>query len=326
MDKILSQDEVDALLRGVMSGDVDTAPVEDETEGCKSYDLINQERIIRGRMPTLEMINDRFARLIAVSWGTALRKPIELSIVGTQVIKFGEFLKKIPLPSSLTIFSMDPLRGHGLFVMDSFLVYVLVDHFFGGAGQTHVKPEGRDFTLVQQRIIRTVVIQAIADLEKAWSPLMPLKVQFVRSESNPQFAMIVSVSEIVLAITFKLHIGEFSRDIHVAYPYSMLEPHKDKLTSGFFADQAESDSGWSGRFKEALKDCPVKATVELGTAKLSLKDVMHFCPGDVLVLEQSPGDPLTCTVERLPKFLGAAGVLKGNQAFRITQVIPPPQA
>lgn len=325
-EKILSQDEIDALLRGVESGEVSTTPKEEEGERAelRPYDLLNQDRIIRGRMPTFEMVNDRFIRLQAVSWTNALRKVVDFLILSTKIMKFGEFIKKIPMPSSLNIFHMPPLRGHGLFVMDAMLVYLLVDHFFGGTGQTHVKPEGRDFTPIQQRIIKTVVELALGDLEKAWGPVAPVKIQHVRSESNPQFAMVVSASEIVVAVTIQMQLGDLVRDLFIAYPYGMLEPIKEKLYSGFFSDHLEQDQSWANRFRQQLQESTVRITVQLGTATIRVRDVLGFSPGDVLMLDQSPSDPLICFVEGVPKFLGSAGVLKGNQAFRVTKVLTQP--
>ncbi|WP_447973782.1 flagellar motor switch protein FliM [Nitrospira sp. Kam-Ns4a] len=321
MERILSQEEVDALLQGIESGAVETAPPAPPTSGVRPYDLTSQERIFRGRMPTLEMISDRFARLQALSWTTLLRTMVDISVVGTQVLKFSEFLKKIPVPSSLTVFQMDPLRGYGLFVMDAMVVYLVVDYFFGGSGVSHVKPEGRDFTPIQQRIIRTVATQALRDLEKAWQPVVPVQVTLSRSESNPQFAMIVSLSEIVVAITLRVHLGETSRDLFLAYPYAMLEPIKEQLYSGFFSDRLEQNLDWTARFKEALQDCAVEATVRFGTATMRVRDVLHLAPGDVIVLDQSPGDPLTCFVEGRPKFLGSAGVMRGSQVFRVSRAL-----
>ncbi len=322
MEKILSQDEVDALLKGLDSGAVETAPAaEAPAEGVQSYNLFNQERIIRGRMPTLDMINDRFLRLSAISWANALRKAVEFSVVSTQIVKFGEIVKKIPMPSSLNIFHIDVLRGHGLFVMDAFLVYLLVDHFFGGNGQTHVKPEGRDFTLIQQRIIKNITSLVMSDLGKAWEPVHKCQIAHVRSESNPQFAMVVSASEIVVAVKLEVLIEETQREVFIVYPYSMLEPIKEKLYSGFISDHIEQDLPWTGRFRDQLGGCRVEAIVRLGTAKVRVRDVLNFTPGDVLMLEQSPGDPLTCFVEGLPKLEGSAVVSKGNQAFKVSRVL-----
>lgn len=321
MEKILSQEEVDALLKGVVSGDVDTSPKEEETGGTKKYDLLNQERIIRGRMPTLEMINDRFIRRQSISWTNALRDQIEFMIVGTQVIKFSEFLKKVPLPSSLNVFHMEPLRGSGLFVMDAFLVYLIVDYFFGGKGQTHVKPEGRDFTPIQIQMIKRLVTQTFADLETAWHALMPVKIRHMRSESNPQFAMVVSASEIVVVVTLQVMIGETTRDLFLVYPYAMLEPIKEKLYSGLVSDHVEQDGSWGTRFRDRLQDCPLAITVRLGTATINVRDVLNFTPGDVVVLDQRPDDPMECFVEGYRKFQGTPGVFKGNHACRITKVL-----
>ena len=319
-EKILSQDEVDALLRGVVSGDVDTEAKEEESGGTQEYSLLNQERIIRGRMPTLERINDRFIRKQTVSWAAALRCEVEFSIVSTQVTKFGEILKKFPLPSSMNVFRMEPLRGNGLLVMDAVLVYIVVDHFFGGSGQTHVKPEGRDFTFIQQRVIKNIVTQAFSELELAWHSVLSVKIEYLRSECNPQFAMVVSTSEIVVVTTLQVAIGEAVRDLFLVYPYSMLEPIKEKLYSGHVSDHQESDTGWEKRFTDALQVCPVNLTVELGTAMVSLQEVLNFAPGDVVVLDQNPNDPIPCMVEGRPKFEGHAGVVRGNQAFRLTKV------
>jgi flagellar motor switch protein FliM len=325
MEKILSQDEIDALLNGVVSGEVETAPpaeaVAEATTGVKGYDLLNQERIIRGRMPTLEMINDRFVRRQAVAWTGVLREAIEFVVVGTQVIKFGEFLKKIPMPSSLNVFHMAPLRGSGLFVMDAFLVYLLVDYFFGGKGQTHVKPEGRDFTAVQVRMIKKLLMLALADLEKAWQAIMPVKVDYVRSESNPQFAMVVTASEVVIVVTLQVIIGETTRDLFVVYPYSMLEPIKEKLYSGLVSDQLEQDGSWNSKFRDLIHECELPIAVKLGSTTVTVQDVLNFAPGDVVMLDQRPGDPLECYVEDYLKFLGSPGVFKGNHACRVTKVL-----
>lgn len=323
MEKILSQEEIDALLKGVVSGEVDTAPKEatEEATSIKGYDLFNQERIIRGRMPTMEMINDRFIRRQSVVWTSMFREAIDFVVVGTQVIKFGEFLKKVPMPSSLNVFHMAPLRGSALFVMDAFLVYLIVDYFFGGKGQTHVKPEGRDFTPVQLRIIKKLLLQSLVDLEKAWQAVVPIKVEYLRSESNPQFAMVVSASEIVIAVTLQVILGETARELYIVYPYSMLEPIKEKLYSGLVSDHLDQNDEWGRRFQERLHECPLPIAVRLGTATVTVKDVMNFSPGDVILLDQHPGDPLDCYIEGHHKFQGSPGIYKGNHACRVTKVL-----
>jgi flagellar motor switch protein FliM len=323
MEKILSQEEIDALLKGVVSGEVDTVPKENESaaKGVTQYDLFNQERIIRGRMPTMEMINDRFIRRQSVVWTNMFRDSVDFVVVGTQVIKFGEFLKKVPMPSSLNVFHMPPLRGSALFVMDAFLVYLIVDYFFGGKGQTHVKPEGRDFTPVQLKIVKKLLLQALVDLEMAWHAIVPVKVEYLRSESNPQFAMVVTSSEIVVVVTLQVVLGEAARELYIVYPYSMLEAIKEKLYSGLVSDQVDQDGDWSQRFRERLQECPLPIAVRLGTATVTVKDVMNFSAGDVILLDQRPGDPLDCYIEGYHKFQGSPGIYKGNHACRVTKTM-----
>ena len=323
MEKILSQDEIDALLKGVVSGEVETQAGEDgqPAGGVKQYDLFNQERIIRGRMPTLELINDRFTRHQSLSWSSLLNTKVEFNIIGTQIMKFGAFLKTVPIPSSLNVFRMDPLRGNGLFVMNAFLVYLIVDYFFGGKAQTHVKPEGRDFTSIQLRIIKKLVQLAFEDLDKAWRAALVVKTELIRSEVNPQCAMVVSSSEIVFVSTLQVSFGETTSDFFLVYPYSMFEPIKEKLYSGLVSDQVEQDGSWASRFHAKLQDCPLAVTVRLGTVSVKVRDVLDFAPGDLILLDQRPGDPLDCFVEGFLKFQGSPGVFKGNHACRIEKVI-----
>lgn len=323
MEKILSQDEIDALLKGVVSGEVETqAEEEGQAAGAlKQYDLFNQERIVRGRMPTLELITDRFTRHLSISWSGLLNTKVEFNIIGTQIMKFGAFMKTVPIPSSLNVFRMDPLRGNGLFVINAFLVYLVVDYFYGGKAQTHVKPEGRDFTPIQLRIIKKLVTLAFGDLEKAWRAALAVKTGLVRSEVNPQFAMVVSASEIVFVTTLQVQFGETTSDFFLVYPYSMLEPIKEKLYSGIVSDQLEQDGSWATRFHEKLQECPLGITVRLGTATVKVRDVVDFAPGDLILLDQRPGDLLDCFVEGYLKFQGSPGVSKGNHACRIEKVV-----
>jgi flagellar motor switch protein FliM len=323
MEKILSQDEIDALLKGVVSGEVETQ-AEGEGQaagGVKQYDLFNQERIVRGRMPTLELITDRFTRHLSLSWSALLNTKVEFNIVGTQIMKFGAFMKTVPIPSSLNVFRMDPLRGNGLFVVNAFLVYLIVDYFYGGKAQTHVKPEGRDFTSIQLRIIKKLVQVAFEEMEKAWRAALTVKTVLVRSEVNPQFAMVVTASEIVFVTTLQVQFGETTSDFFLVYPYSMLEPIKEKLYSGIVSDQVEQDGSWATRFQEKLQECPLAVTIRLGTASVTVRDVLDFAPGDLILLDQRPGDLLDCFVEGYLKFQGSPGISKGNQACRIEKVV-----
>lgn len=326
MDKILSQDEVDALLRGVTGGEVETTPdPEEPTEGPVPYDLGNQEWIVRGRMPTLDIIHQQFARLFRMALGDALRKPVEVTVTNQAVMKFGDFIKRLPLPAFLTIVSMDPLRGFALMATDASTVYLLVDHFFGGSGQTHVKPEGQDFTLIEQRVMTRVTAMALSNLEKAWEPVHQVEILAVRSEMNPQLAAIVIPSEIVIVITVGIELGDAVGDMHLCLPYAMLEPLREKLQTSFQSDLYEVDHNWASRFCARMQEAPVTMTIQLGSTPILLEDLMNFSVGDVVVLEQPTSQPLLATVEGTPKFFGYGVKLNGLQHFKVDHILMPPE-
>ncbi|MEC4673210.1 MAG: flagellar motor switch protein FliM [Nitrospirota bacterium] len=326
MDKILSQDEVDALLRGVTGGEVETTPdPEEPTEGPVPYDLGNQEWIVRGRMPTLDIIHQQFARLFRMSLGDALRKPVEVTVTNQAVMKFGDFIKRLPLPAYLTIVSMEPLRGFALMATDAATVYLLIDHFFGGSGQTHVKPEGQDFTLIEQRVMTRVTGMALSNLEKAWEAVHQVEIRGVRSEMNPQLAAIVIPSEIVIVITVGIELGDAVGDMHLCLPYAMLEPLREKLQTSFQTDLYEVDQSWVSRFCARVQEAPVTMTVQLGSTPILMEDLMNFSDGDVVVLEQSTSQPLLAVVEGTPKFFGYGVKLNGLQHFKVDHILMPPE-
>ena len=238
MEKILSQDEVDALLRGVTDGDVETEAPESEepVDGPVPYDLGNQEWVIRGRMPTLDVIHQQFSRLFRLALSDILRKTVEVTITNQSVLKFGEFTKRLPVPAYLQIISMEPLRGTAMVATDAATVYLLVDHFFGGAGQTHVKPEGQDFTLIEQRVMRKVMAMGLKDLQKAWEPVQKVGIKAVRAEMNPQLASIVLPADVVIVVTLGIELGNSVGDLHLCLPYAMLEPIRERLQVSFQSD------------------------------------------------------------------------------------------
>ncbi len=327
MDKILSQDEVDALLRGVTGGDVDTAAPDPEepTDGPVPYDLGNQEWIVRGRMPTLDIIHQQFARLFRMSLGDALRKAVEVTVTNQAVMKFGDFTKRLPLPAFLTIISMEPLRGFALMATDAATVYLLVDHFFGGSGQTHVKPEGQDFTLIEQRVLTRVTGMALSNLSKAWEPVHQVDIKAVRSEMNPQLAAIVIPSEIVIVITVGIELGDAVGDVHLCLPYAMLEPLREKLQTSFQSDLYEVDQSWVSRFCSRVQEAMVTMDVQLGSTTIAIEDLVNFSAGDVVVLEQAASQPLLGSIEGTPKFLGFGVKSNGVQQFRVERLLMPPE-
>jgi len=241
---LLSQDEIDALLHGVDDGDVETeTDEEDDQAEIRGYDFNSQERIVRGRMPTLEMVNERLARYFRISLFNFLRRSAEISISGIQVLKFSEYIQSLFVPTNLNVVRFAPLRSRALIVMEPRLVFTAVDNFFGGGGQFYNKVEGREFTPTEMRVIRLIIELLFKDLKEAWKPVMDLEFEYMNSEVNPQFANIVSPSEIVIVSTIHVELEGGGGDINIAMPYAMIEPIRD-LLDAVSSDRGEIDGSW----------------------------------------------------------------------------------
>ncbi len=321
MNQVLSQTEVDALLSAVSDNRVDSDDMGDDSmkSGVVQYDLANQDRIIRGRMPTLDIIHDRFIRLFRVTLSNALRKMANLSVNSTGPLKFSEFMNSLPLPSCLNILRLDPLRGAAVMVIESKLLYALVDSFFGGNDVPYTKIEGKDFTQIEIKIARRVVLSAIDDYEKAWEPVYPLKVGYSRTEINPQFVAVVPPSDVVIATTFDVELEKVSGTIKIVIPYATLEPIKSKLSVGFQSEQLEVDFIWINRIKEQIMGTSANVLVKLGEADIALRDLMELQAGDIIQLDSDATMPLDIQIEGIPKFKGIPGLLKGNRALKIVE-------
>ena len=322
MSQVLSQSEVDALLSAVSDNRVDSdenGGGDGTQNGVVQYDLANQDRIIRGRMPTLDIIHDRFIRLFRVTLSNSLRKMANLSVNSTGPLKFSEFMNSLPLPSCLNILRLDPLRGAAVMVIESKLLYALVDSFFGGNDVPYTKIEGKDFTQIEIKIARRVVLSAIDDLEKAWEPVYPLKIGYSRTEINPQFVAVVPPSDVVIATTFDVELEKVSGTIKIVIPYSTLEPIKSKLSVGFQSEQLEVDFIWINRVKEQIMQTTANLVVKLGEANIQVRDLMNLEVGDIIQLNTDATMPLSVMVEGVPKFKGIPGLLRGNRAIRVTE-------
>ncbi|KJU87063.1 flagellar motor switch protein FliM [Candidatus Magnetobacterium bavaricum] len=321
MNKILSQDEIDALLKGVQAGAIETeAGATDEIE-AKIYDLTSQERIIRGRMPGLEIANERFARFFRNSISTIIMKFVDVNIHGVEMMKFSEFMKTLPLPSSINIFKMEPLKGYSLFVISAPAVFAFVEYFFGATTARNTKSEGRYFTPIEQRIIKKVVAMVLRDFALAWRGLANVQPEHVGSEMNPQFVTIVTPTEVIIKVEVHIEVEDFTGKMYFCIPYSIIEPVKEKLYSGIQAEKMETDQRWVNRLKDILFDSYVEVSVDLGNVELTVDDLLHMRPGDVINMGKSLTDELVFKVEGIPKFRCTTGVKKGTQAVKILGVI-----
>ncbi|AOZ14373.1 MULTISPECIES: flagellar motor switch protein FliM [Pseudomonas] len=314
---LLSQDEIDALLHGVDDGLVQTEMAA-EPGSVKSYDLTSQDRIVRGRMPTLEMINERFARYTRISMFNMLRRSADVAVGGVQVMKFGEYVHSLYVPTSLNLVKIKPLRGTALFILDAKLVFKLVDNFFGGDGR-HAKIEGREFTPTELRVVRMVLEQAFIDLKEAWQAIMEVNFEYINSEVNPAMANIVGPSEAIVVSTFHIELDGGGGDLHVTMPYSMIEPVREMLDAGFQSDLDDQDERWSKALREDVLDVSVPLSATVARRQLRLRDILHMQPGDVIPIELQ--DELVMRANGVPSFKVKLGSHKGNLALQVVEPI-----
>ncbi len=317
--QILSQDEVDALLQGITGESQKLEQDEAPTEGVRDYNLASQERIVRGRMPTLEIVNERFARNIRVGLFNLIRRSPEVSVGGIKVQKYSAFLREIVVPTNFNIMAVRPLRGSGLVVCDPNLVFSVIDALFGGAGKFHTRIEGRDFSATEQRIIQRLIDVIGNEYKQAWRGIYPLELEYQRSEMQPQFATIATPSEIVVCTSFTLEIGETTGTVHICIPYSTLEPIRDILFSSIQGDSAEPDRRWVNLLKQQIQSAEVEVVAELAQAPATVEQLLSFKPGDFIELDLN--QLLEAKVDGVPIFECYYGTSNGKYALRVEKLL-----
>ncbi len=320
----LSQEEVDALLKGV-TGEVDEAPAGEEGEvDVKAYDVGRQERIVRGRMPTLELINERFARFLRIGLFNYMHRNAEISVGPVRVQKYSEFIRNLVVPTNLNLVQVKPLRGTGLIVLDPNLVFLVVDNMFGGDGRFHNRVEGRDFTATEQRIIQGLLGVIFSEYEKAWKPVFEITFEYTRSEMNTQFANIATPAEVIVAVTFNIEFSGASSEMHVCLPYSMVEPIRDILYSTMHSDQVSSDKRWTSTLRRQLQKAELELVVPLGSRQITLGEIMKMKVGDIIPFPIA--DLVTVNVNDAPVMKARYGVREGQYALKIDSFVAQEEA
>ncbi|MBU2917498.1 flagellar motor switch protein FliM [Psychrosphaera sp. F3M07] len=326
MTDLLSQDEIDALLHGV--DDVEEEEIDESDGGGKTgtldYDFSSQDRIVRGRMPTLELVNERFARHMRISLFNMMRRTAEVSINGVQMIKFGEYIHTLFVPTSLNMVRFRPLKGTGLITMEARLVFILVDNFFGGDGRYHAKIEGREFTPTERRIIQMLLKLIFEDYKEAWSPVMDVSFEYLDSEVNPAMANIVSPTEVIVISSFHIELDGGGGDFHVALPYSMLEPIRELLDAGVQSDKEDTDYRWSKALRDEIMDVYVDLSTQLLEMEIPLSQILELKDGDIIPIEMP--EHITVYVEDLPTYRAKLGRCRDNVAIQISEKIKRPES
>ncbi|MCL2075599.1 MAG: flagellar motor switch protein FliM [Betaproteobacteria bacterium] len=316
----LSQDEIDALLKGVTGEEDEPDTSAQDAGSVRAYNLGTQERIVRGRMPTLELINERFARYLRIGIFNYMHRPVEISVGPIRVQKYSEFIRNLVVPTNLNLVTVKPLRGSALFVFDPSLVFLVVDNMFGGDGRFHSRVEGRDFTATEQRIIQGLLGVVFNDYGNSWKPVFQIHLEYIRSEMNSQFANIATPSEIVISTTFTLEFGGTAADMHICFPYSMIEPIRDLLHSSMQSDQVSQDKRWTSMLRRQLQDAEIELVANLGTNTITLRQILNLRAGDVVPIHIP--ETLRVVVDNIAVMECRYGQQGGQYALKVEKFTP----
>jgi flagellar motor switch protein FliM len=317
-DQQLSQDEVDALLQGVTGETTDAAAAAPPPEGPPAYHLGSDERIVRSRMHTLEVINERFARHLRAALLTFMRRSADISVGAVQIQKYGDYIRNLPVPANINLLQMKPLRGTALFVFDPKLVFLVIDNLFGSDGRYHVRVEGRDFTQTEQRIIKRLLNLTLDSYGSAWQPIYPLDFEFVRSEMHARLANIVTPNEVVINTTFHIEFGPVGGALSVCIPYSMIEPIRN-LLSNPLQDEIEVDRRWVKQLSTQVQNADVDLRAQFLTLQSSIGHLLKLQVGDVLPIEIP--ETIVARVNGIPVMECGYGTSNNHYALRVQKMI-----
>lgn len=318
-ESFLSQEEVDALLEGVTGESQKTVEEAAESGEVRQYNISSQERIVRGRMPTMEIVNERFARNLRVGLFNFIRRSPEISVGSVAVQRYSAFLRELAVPTNFNIVAIRPLRGSGMVVCEPTLVFGVIDTLYGGSGKYQTRIEGRDFSATEQRVINRLVDVILAEYKKAWKGIYPLELDYQRSEMQPQFANIATPSEIVIATSFQLEIGDISGAIHFCFPYSTLEPIRDVLYSSTQGDSIEVDRRWVNVLTREIQAAEVTLVAEFAKADATIEQLMAMKKGDFIELEKPQS--IQATVDGVPIFECHYGTHNAKYAIRVDKAL-----
>lgn len=317
-NQILTQDEIDALLSAMERGDVDVEQGPSKEVEAAPYNLTSQDVILRDQFSALEEVYDKFLRTVQNTLLSAMQRTITIDFVSTEMVKYQEFISAFSSPTSFNLFSMKPLIGNALLCIESNLVFSLIDCMFGGDGKPSTQI--RDFTQIEQRMIKKFALDLLVRFEQSWSAIYPVQIDLKKIETKPEFVQLVPPNDVMLIIVFALKGQEFSGNFHLALPYLMLEPIKEKLSPKYLRDQ-DLKNTWSPQLKNLLKDTFVTIIAELGRTQQTVRELINLQVEDVISLKAGPEDLISISVDQVPKYLGYPGIIKGNRAVEIAKLI-----
>jgi flagellar motor switch protein FliM len=317
-NQILTQEEIDALLSAMARGDVDLEQRPEQDVEAAPYNLMSQNIVLRDQFSALEKVYDNFIRIMQHTLLSSMQRNITIEFVSTEMVKYQEFISAFSSPTSFNLFGVSSLVGNGLLAIESNLVFSLIDCMFGGEGRP--SSQVRDFTQIEQRMIKKFAIELLVRFEESWSTVYPIKIELKKTETKPEFVQLVPPGDVMLIVVFVLRVQEFSGNFHIALPYRMLEPIKEKLSPMYLRDK-DLHPTWRPQLKELLKDIHVTVIAELGRTQQTVRELINLQVEDVIQLKAGPEDLISISVDQVPKYLGYPGIIKGNRAVEIAKLI-----
>ena len=323
---VLSQAEIDALLAGVMSGDVNTEEIKDEANAkkVKVYDFKRPDKFSKDQIRTLYMLHESFARLLNTYLSTHLRTLISVDVASVEQLTYQEFVQSVANPSVISILGVPPLKGNIVLEFGTEIAFAYIDRVFGGDGTTTVKT--RVLTEIEDAVMRRFVNAAMTHFKEAWSNVTPINPFLETTESNPQFTQIVPPSDMVVIVTIQIRIGEIEGMMNICIPYLVLEPIMSKLTTTFWVASSISRSDIENQvaiIQEKLERTEVPFIVEIGGVQITVKEFLTLGFGDVLQLNTKVKEDLPCKIGTNPKFYCRPGTFGKKMAVQITRVVNP---
>ncbi|RME65002.1 MAG: flagellar motor switch protein FliM [Nitrospirae bacterium] len=319
MADVLSQEEVDALLKGVQEGEVETE-TKAPPEGVKPFDFTSKDRVFHHRIPFLERINEGFSKQLRLKLTSSFGRFIDVDFKDTDVRRFSEFISVVMPPASYNLINMNPDELPLLVIIEGTVVLTLVEFFFGGTTGTVVTRKNHGFTTLEHKVIERVLKEILQSLHESWKEIAETKPEVVAMEEKSDYIAEIDPAEHVYGCEFELTMDEITGKLYILYPQQTVEFIKEKLNT-MDASQAASKAEFSEWLKSSLKKANLNLSVELDTVEISISELLALKEGDILSLSTSPEDALVMKIEGVPKFLVKAGVHHGSVAVKILKEI-----
>jgi flagellar motor switch protein FliM len=323
---VLSQDEIDALLQGIDDGDIDTpdsvaSSTTRKQEGPPLYDFSRSELSIHGQLPGLESIFNKFARRLRNIFASELGKAVYVGLDSLEAVPYEDLIKRLPLPSSIHLARLEPLRGQSLVVLEARLAYAMIEIFFGGTGLRPVKVEGREFTPIETSFLGKFVTKMLKGMEDAWQPLVQVTGRYLGSEMNPYLLGATAVADVMVMGTFNVEMSsQISGEIIFSIPLSALEEVRDRLKSSFLLEQEGEDNYETKyRLRAHLRKTEIELCAVVDVIELSLQEILNLQPGDFVQLNQGAMEQISLSVEGKPMFIGRGAQRGGDTVFVVSK-------